>query len=174
MVSQITEGSLPYNLLLRYMEILLKNQIGDHFEVNKLLYDHQYGFRNNRSTSDVVLYIRSNITDHFERKIYTNGLILDLGKPFACVTHKVFINKFPYCRFNENSTYHGVSQRFVLGPFYFYFMEMTNRYCSNHRTILFFDNTTILKNIHHRNYIHISILIVESFAKIWFHTSSLE
>lgn len=45
---------------VKIIEIFVHDQIAAFFEENKLLYEHQYGFRKNKSTDDAL---RSVITD---------------------------------------------------------------------------------------------------------------
>ena len=65
----------------------------------KLLYDGQYGFRSNRSTSLALIDLTNKIIDGFEDKLYTMGIFLDLSKAFDTINHRILLDKLDYYGF---------------------------------------------------------------------------
>jgi retron-type reverse transcriptase len=61
--------------------------------LHKVLYEGQYGFRPQRSTSDAILDLSGNILDAFNKGMYTLGLFLDMTKAFDCINHQTLFQK---------------------------------------------------------------------------------
>ena len=59
-------------------------------EKKKILYEHQYGFRNNKSTNMVIVELIDKIERAIENNEYTIGIVLDLSKAFDTVDHGIF------------------------------------------------------------------------------------
>ena len=64
--------------------------------MHNLLYNSQYGFRNNHSTINAITELNANILMGFDSRKYTLGTFLDLSKAFDTIDHKILINKLEY------------------------------------------------------------------------------
>ena len=54
----------------------------DFLEQNHVLFDSQFGFRSNLSTTHAILLITDKIQRAIESKLYSCGIFLDLSKAF--------------------------------------------------------------------------------------------
>ena len=69
------------------------NCIWEFLEESNILYEKQYGFRTNHSTTHALLSIIEQIKSNLDRKLYTCGVFVDLEKAFDTVNHKILIEK---------------------------------------------------------------------------------
>ena len=60
---------------------------------NKILYEGQYGFRKQRSTTDAILDLTGNILEGFNKDMYTIALFIDMSKAFDTIKHQTLFNK---------------------------------------------------------------------------------
>jgi hypothetical protein len=136
----------------------------------KILYDNQYGFRKNHSTSLALIDLYDKISDAIDRKETSVGIFLDLSKAFDTVNHEIlfdklehygirglplqwiksyFTNRTQFVQFNEHRSSPsavccGVPQGSILGPLFF--LLYINDICNVSQlveTILFADDTNI-------------------------------
>ena len=57
------------------------------------MYEGQYGFRKQRSTTDAILDFTGNVLDGFNKGMYTIGLFLDMSKAFDSIKHDTLLTK---------------------------------------------------------------------------------
>lgn len=97
------DSSLPINyrpiaitsILSKIMEKSLNAQILTHLEHCGLLNDKQYGFRQARSTGDILSYVTHLWNKALEEKGETIAVALDISKAFDQVWHKNLFTKLP-------------------------------------------------------------------------------
>ena len=82
---------LPY--ISKIFEKLIHNRMMDFINHHNLLYEHQYGFRPNHSTSSAIAHVINHITAANEQNQYTIGLFLDLSKAFDCLDFNILFSK---------------------------------------------------------------------------------
>ena len=84
----------PISLLSSISKLLEKfivNQLVDHLETNKLLYEHQYGFQRNKSTLHSLTQFTNFVTKELNEKKFFVGVFLDLKKAFDVVSHNIVV-----------------------------------------------------------------------------------
>ena len=60
---------------------------------NKIIYEHQFGFQKNRSTTLAVLDLHTRITKAIDNGNYAASVFLDFAKAFDIVNHKILSSK---------------------------------------------------------------------------------
>ena len=63
---------------------------------NEILYNNQYGFRNNNSVIHALIDITEEIRNSLENKNYTCGVFMDLEKAFYTLNHTILLGKLKY------------------------------------------------------------------------------
>ena len=89
----------PISLTSNIVKILEKlvHECFYHFlDQNEILYNNQYGFRNNRSAIHTLTDITENIRNALDNKNYACGVFIDLEKEFDTVNHTILLDKFKY------------------------------------------------------------------------------
>ena len=82
----------PISLLSSISKILEKfvaNQLVNHLEYNKLLYEHQYGFQRKKSTVHNLLHLTNFVSKELKEKKLVIGTFLD-QKAFDVVNHSIY------------------------------------------------------------------------------------
>ena len=80
----------------KVFEKLVYNRLMKYLTKSSVLYDHQYGFRSNLSTSMAILEMVEKITDAIDNNKFSIGIFIDLSKAFDTVNHKVLVNKLHF------------------------------------------------------------------------------
>ena len=86
----------PISLLSQFSKILEKifhKRMMSFIEEKNILYESQYGFRKNMSTSLAMLELVENITTSIDDCKSTVGIFIDLKKAFDTVDHDILIKK---------------------------------------------------------------------------------
>ncbi|MES9973438.1 MAG: reverse transcriptase domain-containing protein [Candidatus Thiodiazotropha sp.] len=77
----------------KIMERLLKKRIMAHLESNKLISQHQFGFRPNHSCVSNLLRFMDNLTDAYDNGEITDAVFFDFAKAFDRVPHRPLLYK---------------------------------------------------------------------------------
>jgi len=81
--------------LSKVMERIINIQILKHLEKHKLIHDRQYGFRQKRSTADLLSLVTNNWEKSLEFFGESQVVALDISKAFDQVWHAALLNKIP-------------------------------------------------------------------------------
>ena len=129
----------------KVLERLMHSRLMNFLTNNKSLFEHQFGFQQNKTTNMAILDIYSNIVEAIENNETPCCIFLDFAKAFDTVNHKILLQKLmnygirglPLKWFESyfqkrqqtvkiNNIYSdvleikcGVPQGSVLGPYYF-------------------------------------------------------
>ena len=168
--SQIIDQYLYFHVFQSFLKGLCIIVYLAYLDKFKILYDNQYGFRKNHSTSLALIDLYDKISDAIDRKETSVGIFLDLSKAFDTVNHEIlfdklehygirglplqwiksyFTNRTQFVQFNEHRSSPsavccGVPQGSILGPLFF--LLYINDICNVSQlveTILFADDTNI-------------------------------
>ena len=82
----------PISLLPNFSKILEKimfNRLSEFLDKHEILYEHQYGFRQNFSTDLALLELSDKIAESIDEKKFTIGVFVDLSKAFDTLNHGI-------------------------------------------------------------------------------------
>jgi hypothetical protein len=86
----------PISLLPNFSKILEKimfNRLSEFLNKHEILYEQQYGFRQNFSTDLALLELSDKIAESIDAKKYTIGIFVDLSKAFDTLNHGILLQK---------------------------------------------------------------------------------
>ena len=164
----------PISLLPAFSKLLEKIisiKLIKYLESQKLIYEHQYGFRPKHSTIHPIIHLLNQIATEHDKpsKNLTLSVFIDLSKAFDTISHEILLKKLENLgirgipnlwfrnyltnrkqyinTYNINSSLEtiscGVPQGSILGPLLFlvYVNDISN--CTNLNLLSFADDTTI-------------------------------
>lgn len=79
--------------LSKILEKIFVARLNGFIDQHNLLSDSQYGFRNNRSTSLVLIDLMEEITDKIDNKMHSMGIFIDLQKAVDTIDHEILLKK---------------------------------------------------------------------------------
>ena len=137
----------PISILPYFSKILKRivyNRVYEHLNSNNILYKKQFGFQKGHSTEHAILQLVDQISNRFEKNLFTLCVFIDLSKAFDTVDHDIHIcklnsgvrgnnlkwfesylhNRKQFISFNNRNTSFadikcGVPQGSILGPLLF-------------------------------------------------------
>ena len=66
---------------------------------NKLIFEHQYSFRENKSTSLAILDLQSQLIKTIENQLFSCSMFVDFSKAFDTVSHSILLGKLDHYGF---------------------------------------------------------------------------
>ena len=75
------------------MNSLWKQGWQNNLEDHKIIYQHRFGFHNNKSTNLAILDVHAKITDAIENKSIACSVFLDFAKAFDTVNQDILLGK---------------------------------------------------------------------------------
>ena len=161
----------PLNCFSKIFEKLIYKQLIKFIEKHKILYKHQFGFRQEYSTTLALIDIVDNIKSILDNNEYALGIFLDIRKAFDSINHVILLQKLEHYGFRGhankflesyltnrqqfsviNSTVsetrhisYGVPQGSVLGPLLFLiYINDLQHVVTQAKARLFADDTSLL------------------------------
>jgi hypothetical protein len=89
----------PISLLPNFSKILEKlmfNRMVEFLDKHKILYEHQYGFRQNYSTEYALIELSDKIAQSIDKKKLMIGIFVDLSKAFDTLNHEILLSKLAH------------------------------------------------------------------------------
>ena len=80
----------------KFLERIIYNRILGYLNDLNILYDNQYGFRRNHSTSLALVDLCDKISLALDRKEIAAGVFIDLSKAFDNVNHNILFDKLQH------------------------------------------------------------------------------
>ena len=77
----------------KIFEQCICKQLTDFLESNKLLSNHQFGFRSNGNTESAVTLFTDHIQKSMNDGMLTGSIFIDLSKPFDTLSHAQILEK---------------------------------------------------------------------------------
>ena len=91
----------------KFFEKVMYNRMIDFINKHNILFDNQYGFKCQHSTSLALIRLIDQISSSIDSKKFCAGIFLDLSKAFDTVNHAILLNKL------ENYGYRGTALQWV-------------------------------------------------------------
>ena len=89
-------------VICKILESMIRDHVMEHFKINKLFNNNQYGFIKGRSTTTQLLKILDDWTDYLEGNGQIDVIYTDFAKAFDKVPHKRLIHKLKSYNIDEN------------------------------------------------------------------------
>ena len=80
----------------KIMEKVMHKRLYDFLQKHNILFQNQFGFRKNNSTTSALLQITEKIKESIDNKKYGCGIFIDLSKTFDTVNHEILLRKLEH------------------------------------------------------------------------------
>ena len=80
----------------KIIEKLMHKRLYEFLQEHNILFENQFGFRKNNSTTFALLEITEKIKETIDNKKYGCGIFIDLRKAFDTVNHEILLKKLEY------------------------------------------------------------------------------
>ena len=80
----------------KVLEKIVKSRFDSFFIKHSILYDFQYGFRQNHGGTHVLLDVTTLTFDSIQSKCNTALLLMELRRAFDTFSHKILLHKLQY------------------------------------------------------------------------------
>ena len=77
----------------KILEKIIYKRLYDFLQINKILYNSQYGFRSKMSTVDAITDLIGSVIKNLDDKKFSLVIYLDLSKAFDTVNHTILLDK---------------------------------------------------------------------------------
>ena len=94
--TQLIEYNRPISVLPYFSKIFEKvmfTYVIEFLDENNILYEYQFGFRKNHSTSHAIITLVERVTKALNTGKYVVGVFLDLKKAFDTLDHAILLRK---------------------------------------------------------------------------------
>src|SRR6218665_504128 len=75
----------------------MHSRLSDFMESNAILYNKQFGFRENHSTTHAITEVVDKITEALDQRKITIGVFLNLSMAFDTIKHDILFEKLEHC-----------------------------------------------------------------------------
>ena len=90
---QIIDQFLYYHNFKKYLKKLLNNRLDKFLDMNDILYNSQYGFRNNSKTCHALIDLDEQLTKSIDDKLCRVGVFFFLQKFVPTIDHSLSLQK---------------------------------------------------------------------------------
>ena len=80
----------------KIIEKLMHKRLHDFLQAHNILFQNQFGFRKNNSTTFALIEITEKIKETIDNKKYGCGIFIDLRKAFDTVNHEILLRKLEH------------------------------------------------------------------------------
>ena len=80
----------------KILEKLMNSRLVRFLGINDIIYKHQYGFQENKSTSLAILELQSQLINNIEKGLFSCCIFLDFSKAFDTVNHNILLKKLEH------------------------------------------------------------------------------
>ena len=77
----------------KIIEKIMHNRLYDFLELHSILFENQFGFSKNNSTSYALMDITEKIKESIDSSKFGCGIFIDLRKAFGTVNHEIILEK---------------------------------------------------------------------------------